>query len=225
MREEKAMNWSDLFQYIIKRPLVLLPLCVTGLVVLFVPSISGFFGINKLSPQIQPFVGLITLFAILFLLTVWVRNLYCFQKDRRNEEVDRKQRIWEIVQLTNIERESIQQKQTESLNYLDTLSEDEFLVIATCLEKETRTAATYGNVAAALEGKGIVKNTAPDAPANNQAYLIPDFIWTELLKRKESILTQAEAIWDRIAADRRNNEIYERQKQDELLGRRPRRNL
>jgi hypothetical protein len=165
------LNWSSFFQDFLKRPTVLCALAGTGVIVLFIPSVTKFFYLDRLPYAWWGIIGVATLFSAIALLSLVLFSLY----DAGQKSLKRKQ----------------------SLKNINLLSDSETLVIAKCLEQNSTTAdiLQYA-VGLALVDKGLLKIVRDEKNEANIAYILEPHVWEAIQPRRTSIIERAGRIRD-----------------------------
>jgi hypothetical protein len=170
------LNWSSFFQDFLKRPTVLCALAGTGIIVLFIPSVTKFFYLDRLPYAWWGIIGVATLFSAIALLSLILFSLY----DAGQKSVKRKL----------------------SLKNINLLSDSETLVIAKCLEQNSTTAdIVQYTVGLALVDKGLLKIVRDEKNEANIAYILEPHVWEAIQPRRSTIIERAGRIREQLQSE------------------------
>lgn len=199
MTDDKIL---DTIKLLLLNPLLLIAVGLTGLLALFAPSWLGLgetLGFAWIPYAWRWVVGIVTVVALLASFL---------------QLVSRAINIWKEAK-----------QRQECLRYLDTLSDDEIIVLGLCVKENRRTAEIDKRepVGASLAHKKLMGLAPTQDNVWMQAYIIPAFVWKKLQEQKKQILSRTEEIVARreeksrieaekarMASQRQNDEFYRR---------------
>jgi hypothetical protein len=159
---------TDWLKAIQMKPRHLFGISIFGAVTLLCPdSFATLIGINEFRDGHRSWIGLPTLGAAIF-------GVIQLIPEYRRKKLEREHR-------------------NAVISSLNTLSDEEWVMIAYCMEHSQQTIALHisDRVANALVARGLLMKFAGHAAANSWPFTIPKFLWEHLLSNRESFLGNA----------------------------------
>jgi hypothetical protein len=103
--------------------------------------------------------------------------------------------------------EELEKARATALERLDYLSSDELRYLADCLRKGSQSFTTWvhSSPASMLSAKGLIYSPGGTHHQDHYPFTIIDFVWKELLRRKEEILARDDANMKRQEQDKRRD--------------------
>jgi len=163
------MSWlRDALDAIQLKPRFLFGVFLLGLLLLVLPAaVMDLLGVTALRNQMRPWIGIVTLAAFAFwLVQLWPVVSGCWQRRHVRKAV---------------------------LKRLDSLSDDERLLLAYCLSRNRLTVLlTTGthewNTATALREKGLLRQASGGHSILAVPFTVPELVWLELQVRRHEFL-------------------------------------
>jgi len=159
-------EWLKVIQL---KPRFLFGLYVIGLLLLFFPDgWATKFGFQVIRESFRGWIGIGTLGAFAF----WLVQLIPFWKEAR----------------------IIKKHRTSVIDSISSLSTDELLLLAFCIDRNQRTLTLEftHRVANALKSKGLLVAATGAGNGLAWAFTVPSFVWEYLQKNQESIFPESE---------------------------------
>jgi len=162
-----AIRIGDLIKLLQLKPRYWWGIGVFGCMVLFLPEkIASTFGIESFRTNFRPYVGPATLAAFV----LWIVSLIPRWSARRAEKQDK----------------------SDVLKCLESLSPDEWLLLAYCVDRGRRTLSLplTNPPALALSSKGLFESPSGTTSILRHPYSIPNFVWEHLRRNPRRYFPQ-----------------------------------
>ncbi len=156
--------WPDWLKLIQLKPRFLFGIWLFGALLLFLPDrVAAGFGINDIRTALRGWIGILTLLA----LTFWLVQLLP---------------LWHV-------KRSVKRAREQAFRSLQSLSAEEWQLVAYCLNRgqQTITLEVTHRAAGALKAKGIFLMAGGVGNSLAWPFTIPDFLWKYLTENPQVI--------------------------------------